>query len=365
MKHLLWILPVLMLASVAVGQEAELVIQLEAEKKKLQADRDDLRKQLGEIREKISEQADVAALRKAYEDAEAAYRKDEKENPAITDARQAEKDASKAYRDASDAAAAKDPGVKALQDQMDKASKTVAESDKQRHEIDKALFQVRRKLYKAEAVKALQAEADRESKAVRDLRDKDPDLAEQRDAMEAARKAYDQARRAFDKAVRDNPRVKEAEARQQAARKAVDAKVNELLATDPEAAPLLEKRKAAEQARDEARKTTGGMWKKVFDARRAAVNKDPDAAAARKAYDASRQTYHQTRQKATETTRKARDDARNSCDARVREMLTADPQGVDLETRLKAVDKRYNELRNRIRDLQKKQQADKPKDTEG
>jgi len=362
MKRLLWIIPVLMLASVALAQEAELVIQLEAEKKKLQADRDDLRKQLGEIRAKIIEQADVAELRRAYEAAEAAYRKDEKESPAIADARQAQKDAYKAYRDASDATAAKDPGVKALQAEMDQANKTIAESDKQRNDINRKLFQIRRKLQGNDAVKTLQAEVNREDKAIWEVRNKDPQLAEQRQAMEAARKAYEQARRAFDKAVREHPTVKDAETRKQTARKAVDAKINELLAADPEGAQLLAKRKAAEQARDEARKKSGGVWKKMFAARRAAVDKDPDAGAARKAYEDARKKYYETRNKATETTRKARDVARNAYDGRVRKMISADPQGTDLETRLKAVDKRYQELRNRIRKLQQKQEADKAKE---
>ena len=60
-------LAVAVAASTAAAQEAELIVQLEAEQKKLSGERDEASKRLSAIRQKAEAEADVAALKKAYE----------------------------------------------------------------------------------------------------------------------------------------------------------------------------------------------------------------------------------------------------------------------------------------------------------
>jgi len=120
-----------MAASLAVAQEAELIVQLEAEQKKLFSDRNKAGKRLSAIRYKLAGQDDVAELKKAYEAASAAHEKNKKANPEIQAARQAEGEAFAEYRKAMAAATETSTVVKAAKAELEAANKAGADADKQ------------------------------------------------------------------------------------------------------------------------------------------------------------------------------------------------------------------------------------------
>ncbi len=370
-KRNLWILGALtvaLAASAAVGQEAELILQLEAEQKKLSKQRDDLRKQLRAIEVRLAGDVDVAALYKIYDKASAAYEEDRKTARAIVAARKAEKAASDEYQAAEKAAAENDPALKALKAEAEAAEKAVGESRKQRQVADSALFKIRWRILRSDALKALRAEGTAKDKAIRELRANDPDLVAARKALDETNKAYDKARRelpeykamqaalkALNNAVKNHAGVKAIEAEKAAARKAIDRRVEALLPADPEGAAALAAVKAAEKARADGRSQSIVLQKKIHAATSAAVAKDPPAKDALKARDAARKARRKVERESTVETRGARDTAWSAYTTRLRAKFAADARGTDLSTQLKTADDRSRKIRRQIRDMKTKQ----------
>jgi len=415
MRRRLWslaILTVALAAPPARAQEAELIAQLEAERALFARQREDLQRQLDVIRKRLAGEADLADLRQALDDAEAAMAGASGRNPELARIQKGEQDAAAEFRRASEAATRRGGAlVGQLKAALDAANKVKADADRRRREADKALWAVRRKVGQSPQVRALQAQAAGVDKAARDARDKDPALVAARKASDAARKACDDARHAlpeykarkdawaalrgkkrgspgynaarkaiqqaeqayrkacgnmpqrkaqddarkgYDLARRNHPSAKKAQADKREIQKAVAGKIEELLAADPEGAAALQQRKAAEQGRDQARRQAQELHRRIQEASRSSAHKDPNVLAARKAYDRTRRARHEARKKLGDGPRQARDRARGELDARLTRKLAGDAQAIAIHDRMRLLETRMKEMDARIQDLRKR-----------
>ena len=150
MQPKLWSLVMLtaaLAAPPAHAQEAELIKQLEAERALYARQREDLQGQLDVIRKRLAEEADLADLRQALADAEAAIRGASVRNPGLARAQKAEQDAAAAFRRATEAATQQGGSlVGQLKTALAAVNKTKAAAERRRREADKALWGIRRKL---------------------------------------------------------------------------------------------------------------------------------------------------------------------------------------------------------------------------
>ena len=237
--------------------------QLKAQKAQLRKERTALREQLAAARSRLAKGVDVADLRKAYEDAEALYEAAKKDNPRIVEAR-------KPYEQAKDA--------------YDTARKALPENEAAK-KADDAYDTARHALPEYEARNAA-------AKALSKIPKDDS-------AYAAAKKANDDAKAAYE--------------------------------AKKDALPEYTASKEAEKACAAATR----------------------ALAEYTAYKDAEKTYLATTKEVLATPRKVRDDAEKALDAKVDELVKADPDAAKIAEQLKDVEARYAEVKKKIRDLEK------------
>jgi len=368
-----WTLVVLALAGPAAasgqpeaGTDAARIRQLEAQRKRLDEERDKLNRQLHELTERLTRQDELADLRRAWRQAEAAYRKTEKTHPELVATQEIERKAREALDAARRSAGEADPTVKALKARRTAARRTERAKQNERRVVEQKLQGVRERIGRSPEVRRLWREYSRLSKAHDELRHNDPRLAAAHKAWQEAEQAYrkacealpenkarHEARQAYEAALRAHDGLKDAEQKREQAQKAAHRKAQELLEADEEGAALMAEIKAIEEARRDAERLNYDLGRKIGQAWNEAANKDAKVQEAQKAWDDARHAHGEAHARVTAATRKARDEAREAYEKRLRAKMEADPEIASLRDRLKKLYERINDLDRRIGELRK------------
>lgn len=261
------------------------------------------------LRSGIERGGEIAELRKAANDAEAAARKAEKDDPDVMAARKAETDAYAALREAQEAALKANPEAAAL---MRKAEEL---------ESKRAALSFRA------AVAELKL-THRDSPVVRALA-KDPKFA---------------------KIQRPSYRIRDREARAEAY-KAYEAARAAALAEMPEAKAIIEEIKAAKAELAEIDKAIGAARMKLMTLRSTlGQNRDNKALAEAGARSraAQKAVYDAYKSPALKAAGEARDAARRALSKRLDELVAADKEGSALAAKIAALEKEIRALQAKI-----------------
>jgi hypothetical protein len=369
---------------------ADLVKQWQAEVQKLKTlVRPDLEQKLKDLRDRLANSDQVAPLRYACDQAQAAYENLAKD-PEILRAKKAEEQASAACAKAEAAALASDPALAQLRAQLAEAKKVVDAADAQRQAADKAFVQTRSKAANSDEVNNLYREIAKAGRVLKELSAKDPNVV-------AAQKAYDETLKAYDKAIVAMPEykaratkpdaydkarhalreykarndasaacenayaaflksdvAKAAAAARDAAEKASKKKLDDLLMNSPEIAAAAAKRKAADDARKAAVAKVDEVQKKLTASLATAIVRNPEALKAREAYQAARKASRDLSETRTAAVKNARDATLLEFETKLRNRFEADPKVAEINRQIQAVDAKIKEFQGQIDDVMRK-----------
>ncbi|MCX5672859.1 MAG: hypothetical protein NTU94_16200, partial [Planctomycetota bacterium] len=345
---------------------ADVVKQWQAEVQKLRTEvRPNLERQLKEIRDRHANSDQVARLRFAYDEAQAACDNSAKDRE-IAAAKKAEEQAAAALKQAEAAALASDPTLAQLRAQLAEAKKAADAAEVQRQAAEKAFIQARSKAANSEEVNQLYREVSKAGRALKEVAAKDA-------KVNAAQKAYDEAVSAYEKAVAAMPEYKTRAAKPDAyekarhalpqykarneasaayetlyqaflktdaakvaaaardnAEKASKKKLDDLLTSSPEIVAAAAKRKAAEAAVKTALAKVEEIQRKCTAATGAAATRNPEVVKAKQAYDAARKAGRDLYETKVTAAKNARDAALAAFETKLKERFDADPKVAEI-----------------------------------
>lgn len=370
---------------------ADMVKQWQAEIEKLRTEvRPSLERQLKAIQGSHANSNEVAPLRFACTEAQAAYDNFAKGDREVAAARKAEEQAAAAGKEAEAKALASDPTLGQIKAQLAEAKKAAATAETRRQAADTAFLRARSKIANSEEVAKLGREiAPKLGKAVDELAAKDPQVI-------AAQKAYNETLNAYEKALEALPEYKQRQTKPDAynaarralaeykarnnasaaceaayaafmkspvaraatagrdnAEKAAKKRLDDLLTGSPEIVAQAAQRKAAQAAVQAAYAKVAELQKKYADAVSTASIRNPEALKARQAHEtarATRRTLYETRLTAVE---KARNETLAKYAAKLKERFEADPRVAEINKQILAVDAKIKEFQSQIDDIQR------------
>jgi hypothetical protein len=369
---------------------ADLVKQWQAEVQKLKTlVRPDLELKLKDLRDRLANSDQVAPLRYACEQAQAAYDNLAKDREILA-AKKAEELAAAACAKAEAAALAADPALAQLRAQLAEAKKAVEAADAQRPAADKAFVQARSKAANSDEVNNLYREIAKAGRVLKELSAKDPNVV-------AAQKAYDEALKAYEKAIVAMPEyktratkpdaydkarhalpeykarndasaacekayaaflksdvAKAAAAARDASEKAAKKKLDDLLTNSPEIAAAAAKRKAADDARKAAVAKADEVQRNLTASLATAIVRNPEALKAREAYQVARKASRDLSETRTAAVKNARDATLLEFETKLRNRFEADPKVAEINRQIQAVDAKIKEFQGQIDDVMRK-----------
>lgn len=369
-------LSALLVAGLASAQESKPApgtLQAELEELRKEADRlrnVDRRKledQLRQRREELAKEDDLAGTARAVAQAEAAYREKLKVDPKIQEAQKGVDETSQALEQTIRNEMAGDPGAKAARADLATAEDKLEDVGFQERLAGFLLSERRRRLERSAELEALREANRKADRDLREVRARAPAVVEAKRVLDETqqaltkafqslpeKKTYDQAQKAYMEALADCKELAEAGQAKEAAAKAFAEKVEEALAGDQKAKQQSEKLKAIAEQRAEAEEASRAAAKSLEDARRKVEHDSKAVAAAR---DAQRKALDVLRKATEENTKAERAgvaEARKALAEKVDAKMQADAQAGKIRQALDAVNKKYEALREKIRELDRK-----------
>lgn len=318
-------------------------------------------KRLAELRATFANDPRVKEAKAAITAADTAIEKKISGDPAIAEARRAERAARGDVAKAEQAAAAASPQVQAQRRALEAARARASELELQRRVEETKAEHLRQQARGRADLRELWSKANthahspeaakadpRLAQAVKKLQEANAALEKKKkelikDLPEA--RASEQARKEFNEAVKASAALKDAEA----ARRAIEEKV----AADGIVAAQAAKLKAAADAQASHRKTIEEIEMRIRDASEDAAAKDARVKDAAKAAEEARARVGRTIDERLAAERKARQAARTAWQAKLEAVMAESPEAKALMNEMRSLEAKLKQVRTQIGELRR------------
>ena len=326
-----------------------------------------LEEQLRQRREELAKDDDLADSAKATAQAGAAYQEKLKADPKIQEAQKGVDEASQVLEQTIRDEMVRHPDAKAARAELAKAQDRLEETGFQERLAGFLLSEYRRRLERSPQLEAPREAGRKADRDLREIRAKVPAVAEAKRVLDEAqqaltkafqalpeKKAYDQAQKAYMEAVANCRELAQARQAKEAAAKAFDEELQQALARDEEAKQESGKLKAIAEQRAKAEEASRAAEERMEDARRKVERDSKVVAAARAAQRKALDGLRKATDENTKDERSALAEARKALAEKIDAKMKADGKAGKIREALDEVNKKYEALRQKIRDLERK-----------
>ncbi len=368
---------VLLLAGALAGTCAaaeDTVADLEAKKQALErGELRELRRELRDLKNEVARKEEVAKLREDLETTKAALEAKLAADEAVAQAMKQAQEAETAWRQAQGKVVGADPTARQIAERIREVRAQVSQADLNRRLGEFILENYRRRYADSVDMRQVTQQQQAAQQALQQAL-QDPEVAALVRARDEAKQALEakvrtlpefaaarEAEQALKARVEVDQEITEAEKAVADARVAYNKRLAEVLGSDPQAGPHMERYRQAIGTIQQGQAALKQLDAQLREAGNAAAAKDPEVQKARELYDEARQAYLGLANKGTEAERKAMAEARDALNAKIDAMVAGDTRGAEIVAKIKDLEKQVEALNERIKELKKTGEEAAPK----